>query len=33
MILGGVDLSTGQRRKRYQAVAASDRSETIPAKA
>jgi transposase len=33
MILGGVDLSTGQRRKRYQAVAALDRSETIPAKA
>lgn len=33
MILGGVDLSTGQRRKRYQTVAASDRSETIPAKA
>lgn len=32
MILGGVDLSTGQRRKRYQTVAASDRSETIPAK-
>lgn len=33
MILGGVDLSTGQRRKRYQAVAASYCSETIPAKA
>ena len=33
MILGGVDLSTGQRRKRYQAVAAADRSEASPAKA
>jgi len=33
MILGGVDLYTGQRRKRYQAVAASDSSEAIPAKA
>jgi transposase len=33
MILGGVDLSTGQRRKRYQAVAAADGSEASPAKA
>jgi transposase len=33
MILAGVDLSTGQRRKRYQAVAASDSSAAIPAKA
>jgi transposase len=33
MILGGVDLSTGQRRKRYEAVAASNRAETIPTKA
>jgi transposase len=33
MILGGVDLSTGQRRKRYQAVAAADCSEASPAKA
>jgi transposase len=33
MILGGVDLSTGQRRKRYQAVAAADSSEASPAKA
>ena len=33
MILGGVDLSTGQRRKRYQAVAAADSSEARPAKA
>jgi hypothetical protein len=33
MILGGVDLTTGQRRKRYQAVAVADRSEASPAKA
>ena len=33
MILGGVDLYTGQRRKRYQAAAASNSSERIPAKA
>jgi hypothetical protein len=33
MILGGVDLHTGQRRKRYQAVSASNESERVSQRA